>query len=88
MTAIASMFDEALRHPSPGYALGKRVAELYPGRSMVELDTSLFNTWAFKQGGHCAIEVLADVASSSRARRAADGYAGQLQRRPRLDRSA
>ena len=32
--------------------------------------------------------LLADVASSSRARRAADGYAGQLQRRPRLDRSA
>jgi hypothetical protein len=32
--------------------------------------------------------LLADVAKNSRARRAADGYAGQLPRRPRLDRSA
>jgi len=32
--------------------------------------------------------VLADVAATSRGRRAATGYAGQLTRRPRLDRSA
>jgi len=32
--------------------------------------------------------VLADSASSSRAKRAADGYAGTLPRGPRLDRSA
>jgi hypothetical protein len=32
--------------------------------------------------------VLADVAATSRGRRAATGYAGQLARRPRLDRSA
>jgi len=61
MTAIESMFDEALRHPSPGYALGKRLSELFPERAMIELETSLFNTWAFKQGGHCTIEVRADV---------------------------
>jgi len=32
--------------------------------------------------------LLLDVAGATRARRAADGYAGQLPRRPRLDRSA
>jgi hypothetical protein len=32
--------------------------------------------------------ILADVAATSRGRRAATGYAGQLSRRPRLDRSA
>ena len=32
--------------------------------------------------------VLAELATTGRARRAADGYAGQLRRRPRLDRSA
>jgi hypothetical protein len=34
MTAIASLFDEALRHPSPGYALGKRLAEMFPDRAL------------------------------------------------------
>ncbi len=32
--------------------------------------------------------LLSEVSASTRARRAADGYAGQLRRRPRLDRSA
>ncbi len=32
--------------------------------------------------------LLSEVAGTTRARRAADGYAGQLSRRPRLDRSA
>lgn len=32
--------------------------------------------------------LLSDLASTTRARRAADGYAGQLRRRPRLDRRA
>lgn len=32
--------------------------------------------------------LLSDVALTTRGRRAADGYAGQLSRRPRLDRSA
>lgn len=32
--------------------------------------------------------LLADFAATSRSKRAADGYAGQLRRRPRLDRSA
>jgi hypothetical protein len=32
--------------------------------------------------------LLADVANTARGRRAADGYAGQLRRGPRLDRSA
>jgi hypothetical protein len=32
--------------------------------------------------------LVADVTNTKRARRAADGYAGQLRRRPRLDRSA
>jgi hypothetical protein len=32
--------------------------------------------------------LLTDLATTTRARRAADGYAGQLRRRPRLDRSA
>jgi GAF domain-containing protein len=32
--------------------------------------------------------VLADIATTTRSKRAADGYAGQLRRRPRVDRSA
>lgn len=32
--------------------------------------------------------LLAEIGASARARRAADGYAGQLAHRPRLDRSA
>ncbi len=32
--------------------------------------------------------LLSDLTGAARARRAADGYAGQLRRRPRLDRSA
>jgi hypothetical protein len=32
--------------------------------------------------------LLTDVTTATRARRAADGYAGQLRRRPRVDRSA
>ena len=32
--------------------------------------------------------LLSDVSAVTRARRASDGYAGQLQRRPRLNRSA
>jgi hypothetical protein len=32
--------------------------------------------------------LLAELTGAARARRAADGYAGQLRRRPRLDRSA
>jgi len=32
--------------------------------------------------------LLVDLATSTRAKRAADGYAGQLRRGPRLDRSA
>jgi hypothetical protein len=32
--------------------------------------------------------LLADLASTGRAKRAASGYAGQLRRRPRVDRSA
>jgi len=33
-------------------------------------------------------DVLRDIATTSRAKRAAGGYAGQLTRRPRLDRTA
>jgi len=32
--------------------------------------------------------LLSDLATTTRAKRTADGYAGQLRRRPRLDRSA
>lgn len=32
--------------------------------------------------------LLSDFATTTRSKRAADGYAGQLRRRPRLDRSA
>jgi hypothetical protein len=32
--------------------------------------------------------LLSELSTTTRARRASDGYAGQLQRRPRLDRSA
>ncbi|MGO9321044.1 MAG: hypothetical protein ACLQBY_09620 [Solirubrobacteraceae bacterium] len=32
--------------------------------------------------------LLSEVSTTTRARRASDGYAGQLRRRPRLDRSA
>ena len=61
MTAIASLFDEALRHPSPDFALGRRLAELYPDHVLVEGDTSLFDTTTFARDGHCTLEPRADV---------------------------
>jgi ATPase family associated with various cellular activities (AAA) len=61
MTAIASLFDEALRHPSPGYALGKRLAELFPDRALVEGTQSLFQPRAFERDGHCTITPRTDL---------------------------
>jgi hypothetical protein len=55
MTAIGSVLDEALRHPSPGFALGKRLTELYPDHVLVEGEESRFDAQTFARDGHCSI---------------------------------
>jgi AAA+ superfamily predicted ATPase len=70
---LSSLLDEALRHPSPGYALGKRLAERFPERALVELEDGLFRTWTFKRDGHCTIAVRADVHSQYTSGWRADG---------------
>ncbi len=62
-------------HPPPAAAPLLRAARLIHERTRIELI-------------RLRESLLAEIGASARARRAADGYAGQLGRRPRLDRSA
>jgi hypothetical protein len=61
MSSISAVVDEALRHPSPGFALGKRLVELFPQRALIEGNGYLFDTQAFAAAGHCTIVPRADV---------------------------
>jgi len=79
LAALADRWEELIaglppRAPASAGQLLER-AQLIHERSRVEL-------LRLRDG------LLADLAATRRSRRAADGYAGQLRRRPRLDRSA
>ena len=55
------IFDEALRHPAPGFALGKRLAELNPELAMIQGSSMLFNLSAFERDGKCTLEARRDI---------------------------
>ncbi len=79
LVALGARWDELIADlpPQPPIAVAQMLhrARLIHERTHVEL-IRLRETLA------------AEVANTTRARRTADGYAGQLRRRPRLDRSA
>lgn len=54
---IARMFDEALQHASPGWALGRRLSELHPELALVEGTSHLFDVQTFAAGGKCTFEL-------------------------------
>lgn len=59
--SIGTIFDEALRHPSPGFALGQRLAEQYPDLAMIEGESSYFDVQQFAADGHCEIAKRGDA---------------------------
>jgi hypothetical protein len=79
LSAMADRWEELTRATPPDPPVGARSllerASLIHDRTRIELI-------------RLREALLADLSTSSRARRAADGYSGQLPRRPRLDRSA
>lgn len=79
LVALGARWDELTallpEQPPPGAAQLLERARLIHERTSVEL-------------ARLREALLADLAGTGRARRAATGYAGQLRRRPRVDRSA
>src|SRR5262249_27743045 len=58
---VDRLFGEALEHASPGFALGSRLAEMFPELAMVEGESTLFDVNAFARDGKCSIEPRADL---------------------------
>jgi hypothetical protein len=58
---VERMFDEALRHPAPWYALGYRLAEMFPNLAVAEGESGLFDVHAFARDGQCTTEPRAGV---------------------------
>ncbi|HUJ57652.1 MAG TPA: ATP-binding protein [Kofleriaceae bacterium] len=52
---VGQLFHEALQHASPGFALGARLAALFPDRHLLEGEGQLSLT-SFASAGHCRIE--------------------------------
>lgn len=50
---IERLFDEALRHPSPPYALAERLARRFPELAMLETESYLFDVRAFAAAEQC-----------------------------------
>jgi hypothetical protein len=79
LAALGARWDELIEglpaQPPPAAAELLEHARLMHERTRIELVR-------LREG------LLSELSGATRARRAADGYAGQLRRRPRLDRSA
>jgi hypothetical protein len=79
LTALGARWDELVAElpatPPPAAAELLENARLLHARTRIELE-------------RLRDALLTELATAKRSRRAADGYAGQLRRRPRLDRSA
>jgi hypothetical protein len=79
LAALGARWDELIAElpitPPPAAAELIENARLLHARTRIELE-------------RLRDAVLEELAGAKRSRRAADGYAGQLRRRPRLDRSA
>ncbi|CAN5155230.1 hypothetical protein BH11MYX1_BH11MYX1_55360 [soil metagenome] len=54
------MFDKALRHPAPSYALGAQLAELFPDRHLIEGVRKL-DLRSFAQAGKCKVAFRDDI---------------------------
>jgi hypothetical protein len=53
---INKVFDEALRHPAPSYALGAALSRAYADRALLELVIPI-DVGAFASAGHCSMEM-------------------------------
>ena len=56
---IEKTFDEALRHPSPSYALGAVLARMYRELAMLEVPGG-FDAGSFAAGNNCTLELRQD----------------------------
>jgi len=53
---VERLFDDALRHPAPWYALGHRLADMFPSLAVAEGESMLFDVQAFARDGQCTLE--------------------------------
>jgi hypothetical protein len=79
LTELGARWEDLVRKlpatPPPAAAVLIENARLMHARTRIELE-------------RLRDAVLAEISTTKRSRRAANGYAGQLRQRPRLDRSA
>lgn len=54
------IFDDALRHPSPGFALGKKLHELHSELALIEGGGDL-DVHRYAQEGHCTLAPRGDI---------------------------
>ncbi|HEX7703916.1 MAG TPA: hypothetical protein VF403_24410, partial [Kofleriaceae bacterium] len=59
-TGVQGMFDRALRHESPGYALGAQLAELFPDRHLIE-GVGKLDLRSFAHAGKCKVAFRDDI---------------------------
>jgi hypothetical protein len=59
-TGVQGMFDRALRHESPGYALGAQLAELFPDRHLIE-GVGKLDLRSFAHAGNCKVAFRDDI---------------------------
>lgn len=57
---LDQMFDAALRHPSPGYALGRLLSRAHRELCMLEVPDGYFELATFADAGNCTAELRAD----------------------------
>ena len=57
---VNSLFDSALQHASPAYALGAKLAEMFPDRHLIE-GLHKLDLRSFARAGHCTVELRADT---------------------------
>jgi hypothetical protein len=60
---MENLILEGLREPGTAiaYAVGKRLAELYPDRGIVETSDDDFGLFEYARNGHCTIECKGDI---------------------------
>lgn len=56
---IDRLFDEALRHPKPSYAMGAALRRAFPEREFIEVVTPV-EVRSFASAGHCTFELRRD----------------------------
>jgi len=61
-SGVQGMFDKALRHDAPGYALGAQLAELFPDRHLIE-GVGKLDLRSFAHAGKCKVAFRDDIYS-------------------------